>query len=154
MRRGWLVYHKDNPNHFAGVALFCFGSFLYSIAFLNLAGKTHEHMRRLHQALRWFLLMSTLALVIAFVVLWIIEENAGQHKSQTGTRNAYIVEHVAYITQILFYVTFILFHSPNPDKPVEVFRTGDRELLPTYDQDDAAVPLVHLVRVTNLNNIS
>lgn len=136
--------HQDNTNHFGGVALFCLGSLIYSLAFLRLAGKTHEHLRGVHQALRWFLLLTTLALAGTFVILWIVEENSGQHAKPGGTRNAYIVEHVAYITQILFYATFILYHTPNPDKPAKVISTSDREMLPMHDQDDPSAPLVHL----------
>lgn len=152
MSRAWLVFHQDNPNHFAGVALFCFGSFVYSIAFLKLVARTHEHLRALHQALRWFLLLSTLALVIAFVVVWALEENSGQHASNSSTRTAYIVEHVAYITHILFYATFILYHTPNPDRPpdlVSAYQKGATHDTEPEGQD--MVPLVHLVHVRHTN---
>ena len=148
--RGWLVKHQDNANHFAGVALFCLGSFVYSMAFLRLAGKTHEHLRRVHQALGWFLLLTTLALVTTFVILWAVEENNGQHAGRGGKRNAYIIEHVAYITQVLFYATFILYHTPNPDRPAHISGAYDEEIL-LHDESGTTVPLVHLVHVTNLN---
>lgn len=121
--------HEDNANHFTGVGLFCLGSFLYSLGFLELAGRTHEHLRRVHQALRWFLLLSTLALVVVFVVLWAIEEANGAHKGNGGAQNAYIFEHVAYITQILFYATFFLYHSPKlpPDYTLDPAGQDDRE---------------------------
>jgi hypothetical protein len=136
--------HQDNANHFSGVALFCLGSLMYSMAFLRLAGRTHEHLRGLHQALRWFLLLTTLALVGTFVILWAVEENSGQHARQGGTRNAYIVEHVAYITQILFYATFILYHTPNPDKPPHILSTDSHDQEGPPDEDSAAVPLIHI----------
>lgn len=150
MSRAWLVLHQDNANHFAGVAVFCLGSFMYSIAFLQLAGRTHEHLRKLHQALRWFLLLTTIILVGTFVILWAIEENDGRHGRDGGPRNAYIVEHVAYITQILFYATFILYHTPNPDKsPHVIVPNSSYHTVP--DENDSSTPLVPLSHVTNLN---
>lgn len=129
MGRAWLVKHKDNTNHFTGVGLFCLGSFLYSLGFLELAGRTHEHLRRVHQALRWFLLLSTLALVVVFVLLWAIEETSGAHAGKGGPQTAYIFEHVAYITQILFYATFFLYHSPKlpPEYSLDPAVPDDRE---------------------------
>ena len=152
-RRGWLVAHQDNVNHFSGVALFCLGSVMYSLAFLRLAGKTHEHLRWVHQALRWFLLLSSMALVATFVILWAIEETKRVHTGDAGVRNAYIVEHVAYITQILFYATFILYHTPNPEKPIHVVWPYDSEELPPQMQGDDTVPLVQLVHISTLNRL-
>ena len=128
--------HQDNVNHFTGVALFCLGSFMYSLAFLELVGRTHEHLRQLHQALRWFLLISTVILVITFVTLWVIEENNHQH-----TRNAYIVEHLAYITHIMFYATFFLYHTPDPNKLVRVTSTYEEEEH-LHKQEGTRTPLV------------
>lgn len=133
--------HMDNANHFTGVGLFCLGSLMYSMAFLELVGRTHEHLRQLHQALRWFLLLSTLVLVIAFVILWAIEENNGQHLRQDEGRNAYIVEHVAYITHILFYATFFLYHTPDPNKPSRESSTYEEEEH-LAGQDGINTPLV------------
>lgn len=133
--------HQDNTNHFTGVALFCLGSFMYSMAFLELVGRTHEHLRQLHQALRWFLLLSTTVLVIAFVILWAIEENNGQHASGGGQRNAYIVEHVAYITHIMFYATFFLYHTPDPNKACHVTSAYDEEEV-LHKQEGTRTPLV------------
>ena len=67
--RAWLVLHKDNTNHFLGVGLFCVGSSLYSISFVLLAGRTHQHLRAVHNALLAFLLLSTCALALAFILL-------------------------------------------------------------------------------------
>lgn len=123
-RRGWLASHRDNINHFIGVGLFCLGSSMYSIAFLWLAGQTHKHLWRIHQGLGAFLFVSTVGQVLAFVILWVLEEESGKHMAHIGdsnngngdsTQKAYIVEHSAYMTQILFYATFILFHSPDQE---------------------------------------
>lgn len=70
------------------------------------------------------LFLSTVGLVLAFVILWAIEETHGKHLSHAGeidsednTQNAYIVEHAAYVAFLLFYATFFAFHTPNPMEP-------------------------------------
>jgi hypothetical protein len=128
-RRAWLVLHKDTPNHFLGVGLFCGGSSLYSISFLLLAGRTHQHLRALHNALLAFLLLSTCALALAFIVLWRDEEAKGQHTASGGSQNAYIVEHVAYITHVLFYATFFLYHTPDINVSPHVFSPYESDSL-------------------------
>lgn len=146
--RAWLVLHKDNTNHFLGVGLFCVGSSLYSISFVLLAGRTHQHLRAVHNALLAFLLLSTCALALAFILLWRDEEAKGQHSASGGSQNAYIVEHVAYITHVLFYATFFLYHSPDINKSPHVFSTYEQnELIPElpgeeYDGESGAHPLL------------
>ena len=125
---------------------------MYSIAFLWLAGQTHKHLWKIHQGLGAFLFCSSVGQVIAFVVLWVLEEENGQHMAHIGdsndgngdnTQKAYIVEHSAYMTQILFYATFILFHSPDQELNERKARArggggGDKEPLGV-----AMLPLLH-----------
>lgn len=142
--RGYLITHQDNFNHFTGVALFCAGSALYSLAILSLARHTHEHLHAVHNALLAFLLVTTCILVVAFAITWQDEENRGLHTSNGGSPNAYIVEHVAYITHVLFYGAFFLFHSPDPYKQPRGFSTGTQEdeMLFLSDLPDVCRPLV------------
>jgi hypothetical protein len=120
---GWcyLVVHKDNTHHFTGVALFCFGAFAYSLAFVRLAGTSENSKEMLHAIMEFVLLMGVVLLVVAFVSLWFEEEDAGRHKashdSSKGELSAYIVEHAAYIGHLGFYAFFFLYHSPDWGKP-------------------------------------
>lgn len=152
MCRLWLVLHKINIDHFAGVFVFCLGSSLYSISFLRLAGMSHQHLANVHLGLEIFLFVSAVALVLAFVTIWVIEETGGKHSlqhvgnddaSSDNTQQAYIVEHAAYIAQLLFYMIFFLFHSPDPLKLPHVSGVYDGE---AYAQDHGGVamrPLLH-----------
>lgn len=106
--------------------LFCAGSSTYSISLLRLAGGREKHLAKVHLAMEICLFVSTVALVLAFVILWAIEETNGQHLQHVGennsgdgdnVQNAYIVEHTAYIVFLLFYATFFLFHTPDPMEP-------------------------------------
>lgn len=120
--RGWLASHKDNLNHFIGVFLFCAGSTTYSISLLRLAGGREKHLAKIHLGMEIGLFVSTVGLVLAFVILWAIEEGKGQHLSHVGedednVQSAYIVEHASYIVFLLFYATFFLFHTPDPMEP-------------------------------------
>ena len=96
--------------------LFCLGSFLYSVALLRVGETTHAHLAPLHAMLEYALFFSCMAFVGSFVVLWIMEENAGKHGRDPSdpTQKAYILEHAAYMTQVVFYAIFFLFHSPDP----------------------------------------
>lgn len=128
------------------MGVFCLGSGLYSIAFLRLAGLTHKHLANVHLGLEIFLFVSAVALVIAFVAIWVMEETSGKHSHATSdnTQHAYIVEHAAYIAQLLFYMIFFLFHSPDPLKPPYVSGVYDGEV--AYAQDHGGVamrPLLH-----------
>ncbi len=134
------------------MGVFCLGSGLYSIAFLRLAGLTHKHLANVHLGLEIFLFVSAVALVIAFVAIWVMEETSGKHSTQhmihdtssDNTQHAYIVEHAAYIAQLLFYMIFFLFHSPDPLKPPYVSGVFDGEV--AYAQDHGGVamrPLLH-----------
>jgi hypothetical protein len=118
--------HKDNLNHFTGVFLFCAGSAAYSIAFIILAGMTHKHLAQVHQGLGIFLFVSSGLLLLAFVGLWVWEENDGRHLKHAGEsddsfQTAYILEHCAYIVHLLFYMTFFLFHTPDPLKQPQLY---------------------------------
>lgn len=115
-RRVWLVLHRINYEHFSGVFLFCLGSFMYCMALLRLGEQTHAHLAPLHAILEYALFFSSMALVTTFVVLWVMEENAGKHGRDPSdpTQKAFILEHAAYLTQLLFYAAFFLFHSPDP----------------------------------------
>ena len=137
----WLVLHKDNGNHFAGVGLFCLGSLLYSMVFIRLGAISHKHLRLLHQWLMGFLLIATIGLVVAFVAIWAMEEKKGQHDKpspksdnyyeilaqEEASRKAYIVEHAAYVTHLLFYLGFFSFHSPNPNVSPNVSGNSEYE---------------------------
>lgn len=116
--RGWLIANRDNTSHFSGVFVFCLGSFFYSIALIRLACTTHEHLWQLHYALELFLFITTACLLVAFIVLWLLEENSGMHKPKqiADTQTAYIVEHCAYLAHLLFYTAFFTFHTPDPLK--------------------------------------
>lgn len=134
---GWavLAIRRDTSGHFLGVGLFCIGSFVYSTAFIRLAAThardaTRELVRTVLEA---FLLMSTIALFISFVALWVIEE----HRSTREASQGYIVEHAAYLTHLLFYTVFFLYHSPDPEKVYCSNRGADRS---DYDEDE--VPMV------------
>lgn len=116
--RLYLVICKDNLNHFAGVAIFCIGSFMYSFAFIRLSAASHDHLKRIHMGLEVFLLISASTLVITFVALWFQEEQA-INNGMVGagyTRTAYIVEHVSYLVHVLFYAIFFSFNSADPFK--------------------------------------
>ncbi len=131
-----LAWYQDNMRHFAGVGVFCAGSFVYSVAFIRLAATNpydgHESVRTVLEA---FLLCSGGVLVITFMALWMEEEDSGMHSGHdTRTQHAYIVEHMAYLVHLLFYTVFFLYHSPDPCKNTN--NDSDRE----YDRDD--VPMV------------
>ena len=121
-RRLWLVLHKNNMDHFFGVTLFTVGSSLYSLALLRLAGIFEKQLAFLRWCMEIFLMVSTAALMLAFVIIWAMEESDGRHVKHMGElegsgRTAYIVEHAAYMSHLVFYVTFFLFHTPNPLEP-------------------------------------
>ncbi len=106
-------------NHFTGVFLFCAGSAIYSISLLRLAGETEKSQAQIHLVMEIGLFLSSVALVLAFVTVWAIEENNGDHGLHAGERreSAYIVEHAAYVVFLLFYATFFVFHTPDPLEP-------------------------------------
>ncbi len=117
---GWLllIFVKEPIGHFIGVGLFCAGSFAYSLALIRLASTNpndRQELETLRAALEWFLLLAVLALVIAFVSLWLEEQadDAGSYHA-ARVRKAFIVEHAAYLTHLVFYAAFFLFHSPDP----------------------------------------
>jgi hypothetical protein len=113
--------HKDNANHFSGVFAFCLGTFLYSIAILRLADLTHQHLWQIHTILEIFLIFSSGTLLVSFLILWVMEENAGKHSAYVNQdQNAYIVEHCAYLAHLLFFTAFLAFHTPDPLKPPRV----------------------------------
>ena len=112
---------------------------------------SHQHLANVHLGLEIFLFVSAVALVLAFVTIWVIEETGGKHSlqhvgndtSSDNTQQAYIVEHAAYIAQLLFYMIFFLFHSPDPLKLPHVSGVYDGE---AYAQDHGGVamrPLLH-----------
>ena len=105
--------------------LFCLGSFLYGVALLRVGETTHAHLAPLHAILEYALFFSCVAFVGSFVVLWVMEENAGKHGRSPGdpTQTAYILEHAAYLAQVVFYAMFFLFHSPDPcrDSPRKIY---------------------------------
>jgi hypothetical protein len=152
--RGYLIVHQDSFNHFMGVAIFCAGSVLYSVAILFLARHTHVHLRDVHNALLAFLLVTTCALVVAFAITWHDEENRGVHTPNGGSPNAYIIEHVAYITHVLFFGVFFLFHSPDPYKEPRVFSsaTQDEEMVFLGDLQDVCRPLVPPIAIQPIMN--
>jgi len=126
-------------NHFFGVFLFCAGSSVYSISLLRLAGGREKHLAKIHLAMEIGLLLSTITLVLAFVILWVIEESNNHHINHMGenqegdnVQKAYIVEHAAYVAFLLFYATFFVFHTPDPMEP-----PGLRE---TYAEEHAMDP--------------
>jgi len=156
----WLVFHKDNLNHFSGVFLFCAGSASYSISLLRLAGDREKVLARARLAMEIFLFVSSVALVIAFITLWAIEENHGEHIRYTGgltpdgepvrhmgelesdeTEHAYIVEHVAYIVFLLFYTAFFALHTPDPTEP-----PGLREMYAEEEMNMGHVVMKPLLR--------
>ena len=128
------------------MAIFCFGSALYSISLLVLAGSTHKHLAQIHQGLAIFLLITSALLLLGFVSLWVIEENNGGHGNDRteSTQRAYIVEHCTYLSHVLFLGTFFLFHSPDPCKEPEIY--GEFEGEQANDQEGVALrPLLHPV---------
>lgn len=141
--RGWLVGHTDNANHFGGVAFFCLGSFLYSIAFIRISALFERHLRHLQLYLEMFLLVSAVVLVIVFVTLWFGEERAIHNGTNSGgyTRTAYIVEHVAYLVHLVFYGLFFSFNSPDPTKPKPA-RAYDGAT--DYDEVETCRPLIQM----------
>ena len=117
---GWmlLIFVPEMPGHFIGVGVFCVGSFLYSLALIRLASTNpndRQELETLRAGLEWFLLLAVLALVIAFVSLWLEEQadEAGTYHA-ARVRKAFIVEHAAYLTHLAFYAVFFLYHSPDP----------------------------------------
>lgn len=92
---------------------------------LRLAGEREKHLAKIHLAMEIGLFISSVCLVLAFVILWVIEESNGKHLTHIGengekdesAQHAYIVEHVAYMVFLLFYATFFLFHTPDPLEP-------------------------------------
>lgn len=140
------MLHKDNAEHFKGVFLFCIGSATYSIALLRLAGTTHKHLDQIHLALEVFLLASSALLLLAFVALWVMEEDSGKHQHPVegdDKQSAYIVEHTAYMTHLLFYGTFFSFHTPDPLKPPRVYGTFEDE----RGQDPSGIAMMPLLRL-------
>jgi heme/copper-type cytochrome/quinol oxidase subunit 2 len=139
---GWLVLviNKDMPTHFLGVGIFCLTSFVYSCVFLVLGSSSHKHLHALHQWLMIFLLVTTGVLVVSFVAIWAVEENTGQHASNSTERKAYIVEHAAYISHILLYLGFFSFHKPYghvfPSKSMSGYFQDDSETMMTVLGDD------------------
>jgi hypothetical protein len=141
--------HRVNIDHFSGVALFVAGSALYSVSLLHFAG-IYEYEKQL-AVLRWclqlFLVISTFSLMLAFVVLWILEEGSGKHGQEVGDRGddaqiAFLVEHVAYISHLLFYVLFFMFHTPNPMREVGLTVVYEEEH--ASDKNSFAMrPLLH-----------
>ena len=129
------MIHQDNASHFLGVGIFCVGSFSYSFAFVRLARTGQDRNELLHATMEMFLLLAVVALVIAFVTLWIEEENAGKHAGAPGPQNAYIVEHTAYIVHLLFYTFFFLYHSPDRRKEAGRYVIGGE-----YYHDDSFSP--------------
>ena len=114
------------------MALFTLGSTLYSLALLRLAGIYEKQLAFLRWCMEIFLVLSTAGLMLAFVILWAMEEGEGKHVKHMGefeenTRIAYIVEHAAYISHLVFYVTFFLFHTPNPLEPPGLTAVYDEE---------------------------
>ena len=113
-----LAWYQDNARHFAGVGVFCAGSFVYSVAFIRLAATNpYDGQETVRTVLEAFLLCSGCVLVIAFMALWMEEEDSGMHGGHdTRTQHAYIVEHMAYLVHLLFTTVFFLYHSPDPSK--------------------------------------
>lgn len=102
--------------------MFCVGCVLYSISILRLAGERDKRLAKVHHGLEIFLFVSSAFLILAFGVVWAIEEMHGKHvrhmgETEDNTQNAYIVEHVAYMVFLLFFATFFLFHTPDPTQP-------------------------------------
>ena len=124
----WLVWHKENLQHFIGVGVFCAGSFAYSLAIIRLAATSKDDKEVLHACMDGTLLLYVVVLVISFVFLWVEEENSGMHSSHSEEpKSAYIVEHGAYIAQVVFYALFFLYHSPTKviDADSEGYIGGD-----------------------------
>lgn len=145
-----MVLHKDNVNHFTGVFLFCLGSSAYSISLLKLAAIREKKFAHIRLAMEIFLFLSSAALVIAFVTLWMLEETSGKHTDGDGydnTEKAYIVEHAAYMTFLLFYATFFLFHTPDPDKSPALQEIFQEEAYNRAESSVALKPLLHPPRV-------
>ena len=86
------------------------------------AGEREKQLAKLHFAMEVGLFVASVGLVLAFVILWVIEDANGKHLSHIGenaekeesAQHAYIVEHVAYIVFLLFYAAFFAFHTPDP----------------------------------------
>jgi hypothetical protein len=119
------VTHRVKFDHFFGVGLFVAGSALYSISLLHFAAifELEKRLALVRWCLQLFLIISSFGLMLAFVILWMLEEGIGKHGEQVGdqgddTQIAYLVEHIAYISHLLFYVIFFLFHTPNPLREV------------------------------------
>jgi hypothetical protein len=134
-------------DHFFGVALFTLGSSLYSLSLLRLAGIFEKQLACLRWGLEIFLVLSTAGLMLAFVILWAMEEGSGQHVKHMGeyeenSQTAYIVEHAAYMSHLVFYVTFFSFHTPNPLEPPGLTAVYDEE----YSTDPRAVTMRPLLR--------
>ncbi len=120
--------HKENANHFSGVGAFCLGTFIYSLLLLRLADTTHSHLWQLHATLEIFLFVVSGVLLMSFLILWVIEENANKHSgSNNGDQTAYIVEHCAYLAHLLFLSAFLAFHTPDPLKLPRVEGIYDAE---------------------------
>lgn len=124
---GWLVFHKDNTQHFLGVGVFCAGSFGYSLALVRLAATSKDDKEVLHACMDGTLLLCVVVLVVSFVMLWVEEEQDGLHAGKDGVQSAYVVEHGAYIAQLVFYMFFFLYHSPNRLKDAEEGYIGGEE---------------------------
>jgi hypothetical protein len=142
------VAHKDNTQHFTGVALFCFGSFVYSVALLRLGRESHKHLALQHLALELFLFVSSGALLVAFILLWIEEENSGRHAKQDASdaytspdQKAYIVEHCAYIAHLLFYAAFFAFHTPDPMYQPTVASVYEAEMMVEMNTLNPLIPV-------------
>jgi len=130
----WLCWHRDDPNHLAGVAVFAAGSLAYSLALIQVARLTERHrwLDRLHTALEYAVLGVALSLAVAFAVMW-----------WQGIQQTFIVEHAAYVASVGFWMTFFSFHWLEPRKQEgepygEVFEMGPvpqcQPLLPVWVQ--------------------
>lgn len=122
---GWavLIMHHDNVGHFSGVGVFCAGSFLYSIALVRLAATNPNdkaELERVRTVLESFLILAVVVLVIAFVALWMEEQDAAE-AHDAHVRQAYIVEHCAYLAHLVFYIVFFLYHSPDPTRSPKAY---------------------------------
>lgn len=111
--------------HISGVAAFCFGTILYSLALIRLARILYKSHRHIHDIMDITLLLGSLICVFAFSSLWFDHD-----------ADAYIPEHMAYIFFLLFFTSFIVFHPPDLTCPPHKCEEYDRAqciplLLPT-----------------------
>lgn len=100
---GWclLVSVRAPAGHYTGVAIFCAGSLLYSLAMREAVRGSHPHLGDTQELMVRALMLATVALVITFsCMFW------------AGDPQAYLPEHMAYITFLLFYALFFSLHWP------------------------------------------